>query len=469
MRYDLAVIGSGGGAFAAAIAARRKDRTVVMVDRGTVGGTCVNTGCVPSKALLAAAQARHIAMDHRFPGIRTSAGEVDVAALFGAKRELVEGLRAEKYLDLAAEHGWEIIQGHARFRDGPGLRVVRAQGGTLDIEADHFLIATGSRPWAPPIDGVNQVDYLTSTSAMELEALPRSLLVLGAGYVGLEQAQLFAHLGVEVTVVARSRLASSEEPDISAGIEQVFLDDGIAVHTNTVVHAVRTQPDGTVVATVTSGGSARELAAERVLVATGRMPVTDGLDLDAVGVKVGARGEIVVDERLRTHNPRIWAAGDVTGHPQFVYVAGAHGTLVADNAFDDAGRTLDYHHLPRVTFTSPQIASAGLTEAQARAQGHDCETRILPLDYVPRALVNRDTRGVVKLVADRNTGRLLGAHLLADGAGEVIATAVYALANNMTVGQMADLWCPYLTMAEALKLAAQTFTRDIAKLSCCAS
>lgn len=469
MRYDLAVIGSGGGAFAAAIAARRKDRTVVMVDRGTVGGTCVNTGCVPSKALLAAAQARHIAMDHRFPGIRTSAGEVDVAALFGAKRELVEGLRAEKYLDLAAEHGWEIIQGHARFRDGPGLRVVRAQDLTLDIEADHFLIATGSTPWAPPIDGLSEVDYLTSTSAMELEALPRSLLVLGAGYVGLEQAQLFAHLGVEVTVVARSRLASSEEPDISAGIEAVFLDDGIAVHTNTVVHAVRTQPDGTVVATVTSGGSARELAAERVLVATGRMPVTDGLDLDAVGVKVGARGEIVVDERLRTHNPRIWAAGDVTGHPQFVYVAGAHGTLVADNAFDDAGRTLDYHHLPRVTFTSPQIASAGLTEAQARAQGHDCETRVLPLDYVPRALVNRDTRGLVKLVADRHTGRLLGAHMLADGAGDVITTAVYALANNMTVGQMADLWCPYLTMAEALKLAAQTFTRDIAKLSCCAS
>lgn len=469
MRYDLAVIGSGGGAFAAAIAARRKDRTVVMVDRGTVGGTCVNTGCVPSKALLAAAQARHIAMDHRFPGIRTSAGEVDVAALFGAKRELVEGLRAEKYLDLAAEHGWEIIQGHARFRDGPGLRVVRAQDLTLDIEADHFLIATGSTPWAPPIDGLSEVDYLTSTSAMELEALPRSLLVLGAGYVGLEQAQLFAHLGVEVTVVARSRLASSEEPDISAGIEAVFLDDGIAVHTNTVVHAVRTQPDGTVVATVTSGGSARELAAERVLVATGRMPVTDGLDLDAVGVKVGARGEIVVDARLRTHNPRIWAAGDVTGHPQFVYVAGAHGTLVADNAFDDAGRTLDYHHLPRVTFTSPQIASAGLTEAQARAQGHDCETRVLPLDYVPRALVNRDTRGLVKLVADRHTGRLLGAHMLADGAGDVITTAVYALANNMTVGQMADLWCPYLTMAEALKLAAQTFTRDIAKLSCCAS
>ncbi len=168
-------------------------------------------------------------------------------------------------------------------------------------------------------------------------------------------------------------------------------------------------------------------------------------------------------------NPRIWAAGDVTGHPQFVYVAGAHGALVADNAFDNAGRTLDYHHLPRVTFTSPQIAAAGLTDAQAVEQGYACECRVLPLGYVPRALVNRDTRGLIKLVAEQGSGRLLGAHVLAEGAGDVIATAVYALANDMTVQQMADLWCPYLTMAEGIKLAAQTFTRDVAKLSCCAS
>jgi mercuric reductase len=193
------------------------------------------------------------------------------------------------------------------------------------------------------------------------------------------------------------------------------------------------------------------------------------LNLDAVGVKTGSRGEVVVDEHLRTGNPRIWAAGDVTGHPQFVYVAAAHGTLVADNAFEDARRTLDYRYLPRVTFTSPAIASAGLTNAEAVAAGLDCECRVLPLEHVPRALVNRDTRGVIKLVAERGSRRLLGAHVIADGAGEVIATAVYALANRMTVAQLADTWLPYLTMAEGLKLAAQTFTRDVAKLSCCAS
>ncbi|MBC9724995.1 mercury(II) reductase [Streptomyces sp. TRM68367] len=471
--YDLAVIGSGGGAFAAAIAARRKGRSVVMVERATTGGTCVNTGCVPSKALLAAAESRRNALEaHRFPGIRTEAGPVDFDALIDGKDKLVQEMRAEKYTDLAAEYGWEVLPGTARFAgdwDNPVLEVALADGDRRRIEAAHYLIATGSAPWAPPIDGLDDAGYLTSTTAMDLDVRPESLLVLGAGYVGLEQAQLFARLGSNVTVVARSRLTSSEEPEISAALEDVFTDEGITVHTHTRISAVRREADGILATARTVDGRELELRAAELLVATGRRPVTDGLSLDMVGATTGERGEVVVDEHLRTTNPRIWAAGDVTGHPQFVYVASAHGALIADNAFDGAQRTLDYHHLPRVTFTTPAIASAGLTDAQAIAQGYTCDCRVLPLDYVPRALVNRDTRGLIKLVADAGTGRLLGAHVLADGAGDVIATAVYALANRMTVQQMADLWCPYLTMAEGLKLAAQTYTRDVAKLSCCAS
>ncbi|WP_313896041.1 mercury(II) reductase [Streptomyces sp. YIM 98790] len=472
--FDLAVVGSGGGAFAAAIAARRKGRSVVMVERAATGGTCVNTGCVPSKALLAAAEARRSALEgRRFPGIRTGTGPVDFEALIDGKDALVQQMRAEKYTDLAAEYGWDILEGTARFtgdRDNPALDVAPADGGgSRRIEAAHYLIATGSAPWAPPVDGLQEAGYLTSTTAMDLDARPESLLVLGAGYVGLEQAQLFARLGSKVTVIARSRLTSGEEPEISAALQDVFADEGITVHTHTRLTAVRRDARGIVATARTGDDREFPLRADELLVATGRRPVTDGLSLDAVGAGTGERGEVVVDEHLRTANPRIWAAGDVTGHPQFVYVASAHGALVADNAFDGAGRTVDYHHLPRVTFTSPAIASAGLTDAQAVARGHTCDCRVLPLEHVPRALVNRDTRGVIKLVADAATGRLLGAHALADGAGDVIATAVYALANEMTVQQMADLWCPYLTMAEGLKLAAQTYTRDITKLSCCAS
>ncbi|MGH3907061.1 MAG: mercury(II) reductase [Pseudonocardiaceae bacterium] len=471
MAFDLAIIGSGGAAFAAAIAARREDRSVVMIERGTVGGTCVNTGCVPSKALLAAAEARHVALStERFPGIRASAAEVAFAELIGGKADLVAGMQQEKYIGLAAEYGWEIIAGRARFVDGPALEVELAEGGTRRIEAEHYLVATGSTPWTRLVDGLDEVDYLTSTTAMELQALPASMLVVGGNYVGLEQAQLFSRLGVRVEVVEmEDRLAPAEEPEISDALAHVFTDEGIGVHTGTVLTQVKRE-NGQVAAELrNSDGNTRRLHVDELLMATGRLPVTAGLGLDAVGVRTGERGQIVVDEQLRTDNPRIWAAGDVTGHPQFVYIAGAHGAVVVNNAFHHAGRTLDYHHLPRVTFTSPQVAAAGLTDAEAQQQGYDCECRVLPLEHVPRALVNRDTRGLVKLVAERGTGRLLGAHALADGAGEVIATAVYALHQQMNVYDMGELWCPYLTMAEALKLAAQTFTRDVAKLSCCAA
>jgi mercuric reductase len=466
---DLAIIGSGGAAFAAAIAARRKDRRVVMVERGRVGGTCVNTGCVPSKAMLAAAEARHVALEQHFPGIRTDAQAVDLPDLAAGTRHLVDSLRADKYVHLATEYGWEILAGEARFVDGPCLDVTLSGGGTARVEAEHYVVATGAAPWIPPIPGLADSGFLTSTTALQLDDLPRSMVVVGGNYVGLELAQLFARLGARVTVVEMlDRLAPAEEPEISAAIERIFADDHITVHTGRSVTATSPLPGGRVAVSI-DGPDPQTLEADRLLIATGRRPATNGLDLAAVGVKVGGHGEIVVDDYLRTSTPKIWAVGDVTGHPQFVYVAAAHGALAVDNAFDEAGRTVDYHAMPRVTFTSPQIASVGLTETQATDAGRRCDSRVLPMEYVPRALVNRDTRGLVKLVADHHTGQLLGAHAVTECAGELISTAVYALANRMTVHQIADLWCPYLTMTESIKLAAQTFTRDITKLSCCAT
>lgn len=472
-RYDLAIIGSGGGAFAAAIHAIGLGKKVVMVERGTVGGTCVNTGCVPSKALLAAADARHVASDSRFPGISTSADPVDMVALIGGKRDLVESMRAEKYADLVTEYGWDLLPGTATFTgapESPALQVTRTDGQVEQVEAQHYLVATGSAPWAPPVDGLQEVGYLTSTTAMELEELPVSLLVLGGGYVALEQAQLFARLGSTVTVLARSRLASGEEPEAGEVIEAVFTDEGITVATNASMTAVRRdEATGEVVATAVVDGAAREYRATHLLVATGRRAVTDGLGLSGVGVNVGDRGQVVVDDGLGTSNPRIWAAGDVTGHPQFVYVAGAHGSLAVDNAFTGADRTLDYTHLPRVTFTTPNIAAVGMTDEQATAAGIRCDCRVLPLQYVPRALVNRDTRGFVKIVADADTGIIVGVTAVAQAAGELAAAAVYILNAGMTVEQVTDLWCPYLTMTEGIKIAAQSFTTDVSKLSCCAS
>ncbi len=421
MRYDLAITGSGGAAFAAAITARDAGASVVMIERGTVGGTCVNTGCVPSKALLAAAAARHDAASQRFPGIATQAGPVDMAALTGGKDDLVAAMRASKYTGLAADYGWEIIAGTARFSGGPDAPVLQVRlndGGTATVEAGHYLVATGASPWIPPISGLDGAGYLTSATAMELTELPESMLVIGGNAVGLELAQLFARLGVTVTIAeALDRLAPFDEPEVSAAIEDVFDGEGIAILTAATVTSVRGDATSRSVTIKTAGGPERELACGQILVAAGRRPVTAGLNLDAAGVKTGGRGEIVTDESGRTANPRIWAAGDVTGGPQFVYTAAAQGSAAAANALQDAGRTLDYAALPRVTFTSPAIASAGLTEAELIRQGVACDCRVLPLSAVPRAIVARDTRGVVKLVAEAGTGRVRGVHAAADGAG----------------------------------------------------
>lgn len=472
-RVNLAVIGSGGAAFAAAIHATALGKRVVMVERGTIGGTCVNTGCIPSKALLAAAEARHVAADGgRFPGIAATAGPVDMPALVGGKQALVESLRTEKYLDIADAHGWPILKGEASFEgtpDSPALRVTTADGTSELIEADHYLVATGARPWIPPIDGLDSVDYLTSTSAMELTEVPESLLVLGGGYVALEQAQLFARLGSNVTMLVRSRLASREEPEVSQVLQQVFADEGIRVVRRAVVTKIGfDEATGQVVATAWVSGGQAEFRADRVLVATGRHPVTDGLNLSAVEVKTGDVGEIVVTDQLVSSNPRIWAAGDVTGHREFVYVAAHHGATVVDNAFAGADRSVDYAHLPRVTFTSPAVGAAGMTEEQVLAAGIRCDCRVLPLTYVPRALVNRDTRGFIKVVADADTGRILGVTAVANDAGELAGTGVYLLEAGMSVEQVARSWAPYLTMAEGIKIACQSFTTDISKLSCCA-
>lgn len=471
---DLAIIGAGSAAFAAAIRATSLGKTVLMVERGTVGGTCVNTGCVPSKALLAAADARHTAKDAaRFPGISASAGRVNMQKLVEGKDNLVEAMRTEKYLELVTDYGWQLRQGQASFtgsRQDPVLQIATGDDTVETVHANKYLIATGSTPTIPDINGLDSIDYLTSTTAMELGEVPESLLVLGGGYVGLEQAQLFARLGTQVTLLARSRLASTEEPEAHSVLAEIFTDEGIQVVSPAIITNVTTDHNNTeVVVTATVNGGQKTFTAQRLLVATGRHAVTDDLNLETVGVTTSLGGEILIKDTLATTNDRIWAAGDVTGHPQFVYVASAHGGLAVDNMFTSTKRSIDYTTLPRVAFTSPNLAAVGMTDAQAQAAGHICKCRVLPLEYVPRALVNRDTQGFIKIVADAQTDRILGITAVAKDAGDFIAAGVYIIQAGMTVDQVASLWSPYLTMAEGIKIAAQSFTTDVSKLSCCAA
>lgn len=453
---DLAVIGSGSAAMSAAIAARQAGHTVVLIERGTLGGTCVNIGCVPSKALLAAATARHDAVNNPFAGVPTTAGPVDLTAMVGQKDDLVDQLRETKYADVATAHGFEIREGHARFLD-PETLLVDGQ----PLRARAYLVATGAQPVTPALPGLSEVDWLTSTTAMELSEVPDSLVIIGAGYVGLEQAQLFAQLGTQVSLVGR--LAPRAEPELADKLREILIDDDLSVVEEYAVR-ISTQA-GQAVVTTTSG---QQIRGDRLLVATGRAATTDGLDLAVADVEVDERGFISVDDHQRTSNPRIWAAGDVSGAPQFVYVAAATGRVAARNALGThPAATVDYTGLPAVIFTRPQLASAGWSEAQTRAHGQAYDSRVLDLSEVPRALVNRDTRGAVKIIADAATGTVLGAHALADGAGEIMLAATYAIKAGMTVDDLADTWAPYLTMAESLRLTAGMFRTQM-PTSCCA-
>ncbi|MEV4732353.1 mercury(II) reductase [Saccharopolyspora sp. NPDC049426] len=456
--YDLAVVGAGSAAEAAAAEARRRGKSVVLVERGLIGGTCSSVGCVPSKSLLAAAAVRATAEGSRFPGISTSAGPVDLAQLVADKDDMLAQVRQLHHVEKLAADDIDVLEGSAAFTGSPGrpVLVVTALDGTeTRLVPDQIVIASGAQPVIPEIPGLRNTDYLTYASAMALDHVPESLLVIGGNAVGLEQAQLFARLGAKTTVVEIApRIAPNEDPTLSTALEQALGEEGIAFRTATTLTRVQQTRTG-VIATVVFAGETRTITAEKILIATGRLPATDGLNLAAVGVDTGRRGEVVVDEQLRTDNPRIWAAGDVTGNAQFVYAAHAQGTIAAANALGDEKDTLDYAALPRVTFTSPALAAVGMTPAEAEAAGQEYEYRELPMQFVPRAILERKANGVLKLISEPSTQRLLGVHMVGDEAGDIITAATYALTAGLTTQQLATTWAPAFTMGESLKLAAQ--------------
>lgn len=461
--YDLAVIGAGSAGFSAAITAAEQGANVALIGHGTIGGTCVNVGCVPSKTMIRAAEALHGArVAGRFPGLTGDAQVNDWRRLIAAKDDLVSTLRQKKYAGLLPEYNTiAYLEGAARL-NGAGVIV----DGTA-IAAGKTIIATGGRPAVPPIPGIDKVKYLTSTTLLELEELPGSLIVIGGGYIGAELAQMMARMGVAVTVVCRSRLLPQVEPEVSEALADVFRAEGITLHCGIAYDACREDETGVTVC-VKEGGRPIELKAERLLIATGRTPNTETLGLNDAGIEQDSRGAIIVDDRMRTSRPGVYAAGDVTDRDQFVYMAAYGAKLAALNALNGDSLAYDNSAMPWVVFSDPQVAGVGLTEAAAKAAGHAVKTSVLPLDAVPRALAARDTRGLIKLVADAKTDRLLGGQILAPEGADSIQTLALALKFGMTAKALGETIFPYLTTVEGLKLAAQTFDKDVAKLSCCA-
>jgi mercuric reductase len=463
-KLHVSVIGSGGAAFAGALRAADEGASVTMIEAGTLGGTCVNVGCVPSKIMIRGAHIAHVIANHPFRGIGRQAPVVDRRALVAQQQARVDELRHAKYESILESHAQSIrlLRGVARFEDARTLAVTLPDGGSETVRADRILVATGASPAIPDVPGLKGTPYWTSTEALVAEELPEHLLVYGGSVVALELAQAFLRLGSTVTLVARSTLLSREDPAIGAELLRVLEGEGMRVLTHTMLHSVRFEGGRFLAYT-----GSEQLAGDRLLVATGRNANTRTLGLESAGVRIDDSGAIVVDERLQTTAEGVYAAGDCTNSPEYVYVAAAGGTRAAINMTGGDAR-LDLSVLPAVVFTDPQVATVGLSEAQAAKRGIETESRTLALENVPRALANFDTRGFIKLMAEKRSGRLIGAQILAAEAGEIIQTAALAMRAGMTVTDLGGQLFPYLTMVEGVKLCAQTFTKDIKQLSCCA-
>lgn len=460
----IAVIGSGGAAMAAALKAVEQGARVTLIERGTIGGTCVNIGCVPSKIMIRAAHIAHLRRQSPFDGgIAATTPAIDRSKLLAQQQARVDELRHAKYEGiLDGNPAITVLHGEARFRDAQSLAVRLNDGGERVVTFDRCLIATGASPAVPPISGLKESPYWTSTEALVTDTIPERLAVIGSSVVALELAQAFARLGSQVTILARSTLFSREDPAIGEAITAAFRSEGVKVLEHTQASQVA-HVNGEFVMTTGRG----EVRADKLLIATGRAPNTRSLALEAADVAVDAQGAIVIDPGMRTSTPHIYAAGDCTDQPQFVYVAAAAGTRAAIN-MTGGDATLNLTAMPAVVFTDPQVAIVGYSEAEARRNGIETDSRTLTLDNVPRALANFDTRGFIKLVIEEGSGRLIGVQAVAPEAGELIQTAVIAIRNRMTVHELADQLFPYLTMVEGLKLAAQTFSKDVTQLSCCA-
>ena len=460
----VAIIGTGSGAFACAIKAAEGGAKVTLIEGADViGGCCVNVGCVPSKILIRAAQLAQQQRNNPFAGLENHAPQLSRALLAQQQTARVEELRAAKYQNiLETNPALSLLKGWAQFKNANTLIVRKNDGTEQEIFADKILIATGSTPTIPPIEGLAETPYWTSTEALFAEELPQHLVVIGSSVVALEIAQAYRRLGSEVTVLARHSLLYSEDPIIGEKLAGCFEKEGIRVLNNT--QATQVTHDGNQFTLNTNAG---ELSCDRLLVSTGRHANTSQLNLDAVGVTTNKKGEIVVNERMETNVAGIYAAGDCSNMPQFVYVAAAAGSRAGINMTGGDAK-LDLSTMPAVIFTDPQVATVGLTEEQARAQDIETDSRVLGMENVPRALANFETDGFSKLVTEKETGLLLGAQILAHEGGELIQSAALAIRNRMTVTELADQLFPYLTMVEGLKLCAQTFNKDVKELSCCA-
>ncbi|RLJ70739.1 mercuric reductase [Hydrogenivirga caldilitoris] len=462
--YDLFILGGGSAGFAAAIKASDLGAKVLIAEDNIIGGTCLNRGCVPSKYLIEGANTFYTPLRNPFPGIELEEGSIDIKEVIEAKEGLLEGLRKEKY--------WNVLEAYPQidYRDcrGKFLGEGKALVGKEEISFGKAVITTGSRPGIPPIKNLHRVRYYTSDDIFNIDHLPEHLIVIGGGAIGLELGQAFLRMGSDVTIVeALPDIAMGEEPELRAKLRELLKREGMNILIGATVSEVREEGEE-IVLEVEHRGERRIIRGTDLLVATGRAPNTRDIGLEVVSVKTNSRGFIETNEFMQTSNPNIYAAGDCVGKVMLVTVAAMEGGIAAENALLGNRRSMDYLSVPHAIFTDPELAGVGLKEKEAEEKGIKVDVRVLEFSKVPRAALSFRTDGLIKMIVEKDSEKILGVHILAPHGAELIHKAVLLVRYGLTVDEVIQTVDVYPTLSESIKLCAQTFKKDVSKLSCCA-
>jgi pyruvate/2-oxoglutarate dehydrogenase complex dihydrolipoamide dehydrogenase (E3) component len=450
-RLDAIIIGTGQAGKPLAGALAEAGWKTAIVEKGRVGGTCVIEGCTPTKTMIASARVAHLARRAAEYGVHVGGVEVDLSAIRQRKRAVVDMFSTGSERGMRRHETLELIPGEARFVGPREVEVRLEDGGTRRLSAGKVFINAGARPRVPPIPGLDAVPYLDSTSIMELGETPEHLVVLGGGFIGLEFAQMFRRFGSEVTIVERAgQIAGREDEDVAEAVTRILRDDGITVHTGMEVVRVDASGEGGIAVRARLADREYTLRGSHLLVAAGRTPNTDTLELGAAGVETDERGYIRVNERLETGVPGVYGLGDIAGSAPFTHVAYDDYRVVRANLLDGGCRTTADRPTPYTVFIDPQLGRIGLSEGEARERGHEIRVARLPMTRVARAIETDETRGFMKAVVDATTDRILGAAVLGVEGGEVMAVLQVAMMGDLPFTAIRDGVFAHPTLAESL-------------------
>jgi pyruvate/2-oxoglutarate dehydrogenase complex dihydrolipoamide dehydrogenase (E3) component len=448
--YDAIIIGTGQSGKPLALALARAGWKIAVIEREHVGGTCINVGCTPTKTLVASARVAYLARRARDYGVDAGAVKVDMKRVYERKRAMVERFRGSGQKTLETTPNLDLVFGEARFKDTKRVVVELKAGRTREIEGRRIVINTGGRPAVPPIPGLERVPFLDSTSIMELIELPRHLVVLGGGYVGLEFCQMFRRFGARVTVVNRDpRLIQREDLDVSAEVEKILKDDGIEVLNSTQVTRLEKTRAG-VRAVLQTGEGARKISGSHLLLALGRVPNSDRLNLGAAGVETDNSGFIKVNPKLETNVPGIYAIGDVKGGPAFTHISYDDFRILRENWLNGGNATIEGRPVPNCVFIDPQLATVGLNETEAQKGGLDYRVAKLPMTGVARAQEMSEARGFMKAIVDAKTQQILGCTVLGVEGGEIMSMLQIAMMGKLPYPAIEEAIFAHPTLAESL-------------------